>query len=77
MRQLYASPLLSSSPLPLLLPPFFFCSRSNARAITRLETLAAQAICLHKTATIFLGGTLPLQKLGLFSAIFGYFPALI
>ena len=76
MRQLYASPLLLFS--PLLLSPssfhlFFFRSRSNARAITRLETLAAQAICLYKTATIFLGGTVPLQKLGLFSAIFGYF----
>ena len=26
------------------LPPFFFCFRSNFRAITRLETLATQAI---------------------------------
>ena len=33
-----------SSPLPLPLPPFFFCSRSNFRAKTRLETLATQAI---------------------------------
>ena len=31
------------TPLPLPLPPFFFCSRSNLRAITRLETLATQA----------------------------------
>ena len=34
----------SSSPLLLPLPLFFFCSRSNFRAITRLETLATQAI---------------------------------
>ena len=32
---------LFSPPLPL--PPFFFSSRSNFRAITRLETLATQA----------------------------------
>ena len=31
------------SPPPLPLPPFFFCSRSNLRAITRLETLGTQA----------------------------------
>jgi len=35
--------LFSSSPLSLPLPPFFFCSRSNFRAVTRLETLATQA----------------------------------
>ena len=35
---------VSSSPLPLPLPFFFFCSRSNFRAITRLETLATQAM---------------------------------
>ena len=37
---------VSSSPLPLPLPFFFFFfrSRSNFRAITRLETLARQAI---------------------------------
>ena len=34
---------VSSSPLPLPLQPFF-CFRSNFRAITRLETLATQAI---------------------------------
>ena len=34
---------VSPSPLPLLLP-FFFCSRSNFRAITRLETFATQAM---------------------------------
>ena len=34
---------VSSSPLPLPLPPFF-PSRSNFRAITRLETLATQVI---------------------------------
>ena len=33
----------TSSPLPLPLQPFFFCFRSNFRAITRLETLATQA----------------------------------
>ena len=33
----------SSSPLPLPLPPCFFRSRSNFRAITRLETLAKLA----------------------------------
>ena len=36
---------VSSSPLPLPLL-FFFCSRSNFRAVTRLETLATQAM-LH------------------------------
>ena len=38
---------VSSSPLPLPLPFFFFFffrSRSNFRGITRLETLATQAI---------------------------------
>ena len=34
---------VSSSPLTLPLPPFFFCSCSNFRAVTRLETLATQA----------------------------------
>ena len=34
---------VSSSPLPLPLP-FFFCSRSNCVAITRLGTLATQAM---------------------------------
>ena len=34
---------VSSSPLPLPLQPFFFCSRSNVCAITLLETLATQA----------------------------------
>ena len=32
------------SPRPFPLPFFFFCSRSNVRVITRLETLATQAI---------------------------------
>ena len=35
---------VSSSPLPLPLQPFFFCFRSNFRAITRFETLATQAM---------------------------------
>ena len=35
---------VSSSPLPLPLPPFFFCSCTKFRAITRLQTLATQAI---------------------------------
>ena len=39
---------VSSSPLPLSLPFFFFYSRSNFRAIPRLETLATQA---NKTQT--------------------------
>ena len=35
------------SPPPLPLPPFF-CSHSNFRVITRLETLATQAsVCSH------------------------------
>ena len=36
---------VSSSPLPLPLP--FFCSRSNFRAITRLEMLATQATAVY------------------------------
>ena len=56
---------VSSSPLPLSLPPcFFFCSRSNFRAVTRLETFATQAIigvflsgnlrgCFHDTIHLF------------------------
>ena len=38
-----AFPLL---PSPLPLQPFFFCFRFNFRAITRLETLATQAIII-------------------------------
>ena len=37
---------LARKPLPLPLQPFF-CFRSNFRAITRLETLATQAILVQ------------------------------
>ena len=45
---------VSSSPLPLPLQLFFFCFRSNFRAITRLETLATQARLRALTLTCIL-----------------------
>ena len=44
---------LSSSFLPLPLPFFFVCLRSNFRAITRLETLATQASSLLRRGLFF------------------------
>ena len=43
----------SPSPPPLLPLPPFYCSRSNVRAITRLEMLATQAIIAQATDLYF------------------------
>ena len=73
MRQLYASPLLLFSPIPLPLPPFFFffCSRSNARAITRLHGNACYAGYLSlQNRNYFFGRYCTTREA---PAIFGYF----